>query len=184
MAFPPTTAQHRRAVALVVSLTATALVPPTCYEQQLAALLAQGVLTRDEADALLANSIHQVLYHSQAAHAPTLTELQALLDWSRPYNAAHGITGLLLYSEGRYVQVLEGPKAMVEELYGRIRRDSRHTRVETLCQGPSRCRFSAWSMELGYVTPRHLEEALRGLQLRIPITVSDPRLQALLAAFI
>jgi len=43
-----------------------------------------------------------------------------LLESSRRYNADHHITGLLLYSAGRYVQVLGGPEAAVRMLYDRI----------------------------------------------------------------
>jgi hypothetical protein len=135
-------------------------------------------------EALLAASVHQVLYHSRAAALPTPTDLAALLAWSQENNAKYGITGLLLYSEGRYVQVLEGPKTAVEDLYARIQRDTRHAEVETISRGPGPRRFPIWSMELGYVTAHELEQALIAMQVPAAAPhITDPRLQALLQAF-
>jgi Sensors of blue-light using FAD len=185
MLYTLTPAQRRRAVALVVSLTANTPLAPQRYERQLLARFEQGEITLDQMDALLVSSVHQVLYHSRTVGRPTPAELAALLAWAQPYNAAHGITGLLLYSDGRYVQLLEGPEAAVEDLYARIRRDPRHAEVETVSRGPGLRRFAAWTMDSGYVTPRELEEAVLAVQggpVAAPL-VTGPRLQALLQAF-
>ena len=179
-----TFAQRRRAVTLVVSLTANTPLAPQRYERQLLARFELGEITLDQMEALLAVCVHQVLYHSRAAGQLTPLELQAILQEARPYNAAHGITGLLLYSERRFVQVLEGPRAVVEELYARIRHDTRHVHVETVRQGPGPRRFADWSMDLGQVTPSQLDMALTAVQMRqAPPIISDPRLQALVQAF-
>jgi hypothetical protein len=52
--------------------------------------------------------ISQVVYASTALQAFTKPELQALLQEIRPKNAELGITGLLLYKDGNFMQVLEG----------------------------------------------------------------------------
>lgn len=171
-------------MALVVALTANTPLTPQRYERQLLDRFEQGEIALEELEDLMAASVHQVLYHSWATGTPTPADLQALLEWSRPHNAAHGITGLLLYSDGRYVQALAGPEAAVEGLYGRIQRDTRHARVELVSRGPGPRRFAAWSMDFGHVTPIHLEEALIAIQVQAPApAVRDPRLQALLQAF-
>lgn len=184
MAFLSTQDQRRRAVALVVALTANTHLEPQRYERQLLARFEQGELTLDQVEALLATSVHQILYHSRAAGQPTPAELQDILDWSQQYNMQHGITGLLLYSEGRYVQVLEGPEAAVEDLYAHIQQDTRHTHVETVSRGPGPHRFSEWSMELGHVSPHQLEQAVAAVQVPgAAPNITEPRLQALLQAF-
>ena len=185
MPYLTTPEQRRRAVALVVALTANTRLEPQRYERQLLTRFEQGELTLDQMEALLEVSVYQVLYHSRVTTLPTLTGLQELLDWSQRHNAAQGITGLLLYSEGRYVQVLEGPEGAVKDLYARIEHDTRHTQVETVSRGPGPRRFAAWSMELGHVTPEQLEQALIAVQVPgMAPHVTDPRLQALLQAFI
>ena len=106
MKIPPLSAdQRRQAVALVVRLTANTPLMPQRYEQLLRRF-EQGELTVDEVEALMEATTYQLLYHSQCTVLPTEAESQALLDWSRAYNLSHQLTGLLLYSEGRYVQLL------------------------------------------------------------------------------
>jgi hypothetical protein len=178
-------AQRRHAVAYVVALTANSALAPQPYERQLRDRFAHGELTLDQLEYLLATRVHQVLYHSQVTQLPTEEDLQGLRELSRRYNTAHGITGLLLYSEARYVQLLEGPQAAVEDLYRRIQHDIRHTRVHTVRQGPGPRRFQFWTMAVGHVTPPHLAETVIASQSTIPAPlISDPRLQALLQAFV
>jgi hypothetical protein len=175
---------RRRAVAMVVALTANTHLQPQRYERQLLTQFEQGDITLDQMEALLATSVHQLLYHSRATGQPTQQELDGLLDWSQRYNNAHDISGLLLYSEGRYVQVLEGPETAVEDLYAHIQRDTRHNHVETVSRGPGPRRFAEWSMDFGYVTPEQLEQTLLAVQVpNVSANITDPRLQALLLAF-
>ncbi|MDO7845533.1 BLUF domain-containing protein [Hymenobacter sp. M29] len=185
MPFPLTPGQRRRAVAMVVALTTNTSLAPQRYERQLLTQFERGELTLEQMESLLASGVHQVLYHSRAAGHPTQAELDALLTWSRAYNAAHGITGLLLYSDGRYLQVLEGTEAAIEDLYAHIQRDTRHSQVETVSRGPGPRRFAEWSMDFGYVSPHQLEQALIAVQIPEPsaVLVTDARLQALLQAF-
>lgn len=180
---------RRRAVALVVALTANTHLAPQRYERQLLDRFERGELTLDQVEHLLEISIHQVLYHSHSTARPAAAELQVLLDQSRRHNARHGITGVLLYSDGRYVQLLEGPEPAVEDLYARIRRDSRHTRLVTVSTGPGERRFPDWSMDFGVVTPADLEQFVHATQatattpaLPCPV-ITDPRLRKLLDAF-
>lgn len=180
-----TEAQRRQAVALVVNLTANTHLAPQRYERQLLDQFAQGILTLDEMTALLEARVYQVLYHSYATASYSTAELQDLLESSRASNAEHGITGLLLYSAGRFVQVLEGEEAVVSDLYARIRRDSRHERVETVRNELAARQFTSWSMAFGHVSPPLLEAtvaAVQGIQSS-PAPVVDPLLQALLRAF-
>jgi hypothetical protein len=115
-------AQRCHAVAFAVALSAGTPLAPKRYERELLALFEAGVLDLDEVDELLDQSIYQVLYHSSATQPPGEADLRALLAQAQDHNARHQITGLLLYSAGRYVQVLEGNQTDVESLYARIRR--------------------------------------------------------------
>jgi hypothetical protein len=76
-------------------------------------------------------------------------ELLTLLRQSRASNAAHNITGLLLYaSDGRFMQMLEGEQATVHALYHhRIAQDPRHFDCRVLREGPCQERtFDSWAM--------------------------------------
>ena len=74
----------------------------------------------------------------------------ALLEWLpafREKNARLGITGLLLYQDGAFMQTLEGDEAAVRALYATIREDPRHHRVVTLLATPvDKRQFPDWSL--------------------------------------
>ncbi|MGI4741607.1 MAG: BLUF domain-containing protein [Janthinobacterium lividum] len=129
-------AARRHIVAAAVAFTAGTPLAPKCYERQFLAYYQAGILTIDEVMDLLDNSIYHVLYSSRATSALTEDDLQALLGGSRTHNAQQQITGLLLYSDGRFVQLLEGPEAVIKALYARIQQDPHHTQVVTLGDGP------------------------------------------------
>ena len=76
-------------------------------------------------------------YLSSATQKPDADELERLLRSVRVKNEALGITGLLLYADGNYVQTLEGPGDVVDAAFGRIVADPRHRGV-----------FVAWREEI------------------------------------
>lgn len=74
-------------------------------------------------------------------------QLLFLLNQSREKNLRLGITGMLLYKGGNFMQMLEGEKAVVLELYETIRKDDRHKMVITVMTGDiARRNFEDWSM--------------------------------------
>ncbi len=74
-------------------------------------------------------------------------DLREMLEKIRVHNAQADITGLLLYRENCFFQVLEGDKQTVLDLYNRIKADPRHQRVELLFEGPVETReFVDWRM--------------------------------------
>ena len=95
------------------------------------------------------DSLFQLVYESTAAQSMTDDVLQEILQEARRKNEERDITGLLLYAQGRFMQVLEGPEAAVRELYTSIQKDDRHTNVETLMTTSTTARtFPAWAMGL------------------------------------
>jgi hypothetical protein len=62
-------------------------------------------------------------------------------------NTKSGITGMLLYKDGQFMQVLEGPEEAVRATFRRIDKDPRHHGVMVLLKGPvEERRFPGWSM--------------------------------------
>jgi hypothetical protein len=101
----------------------------------------------------------RLLYVSRAVPAVDHEELLAILRKSKANNPAHGITGVLCFSEGIFLQVLEGGRSAVNRLYNRIASDGRHTQVELLAyEEISERRFAGWSM--GQVNMACLNPAL------------------------
>lgn len=181
--------QRQHAVAWIVALTSS-ISPPAShrYAQQLLARHQRGELSARQFIALLSASVYRVLYRSRATFQPSAAQLQELLAKARAENARLQISGLLLYSEGMFVQVLEGPEEAVRALYAKIEQDPRHTRVDTVSEGlqPAR-QFAEWSMDFGLVEGPEVERvlsAIEGQESRPGLNIVNARLQALLQAFL
>jgi len=99
------------------------------------------------------------MYASRAVPAIDQEVLLAILKKSKANNPKAGITGVLCYSEGIFIQVLEGGRGAVNTLYNRIVADSRHSDVVLLNYDEiDERRFAGWSM--GQVNLARLNPAL------------------------
>jgi hypothetical protein len=88
-----------------------------------------------------------IVYVSAARHAFSPAELEALLEKSRANNRRDGVSGVLVYRDGDFLQVLEGPEDAVRRTYARIARDPRHGGVIVLDESEITQRnFGDWSM--------------------------------------
>jgi hypothetical protein len=91
--------------------------------------------------------MYLVVYVSSAVELFSEAQLTELLKKSRQNNSAAGVTGLLLYKEGNFMQLLEGAQEAVEETLLRIERDPRHRNILKLLQQECEERsFGEWSM--------------------------------------
>lgn len=91
--------------------------------------------------------MRQLLYVSRTSPGLTATELDGILTGSRRRNALLGITGLLLYIDGGFLQLLEGEEQPLRELYGRIAADRRHWELRLMLDREMRSRaFPEWHM--------------------------------------
>jgi hypothetical protein len=175
--------QRRKAVAVAIALTANTPLAPQRYERDLLTRYQGGELTLDDVEALLATSVYHVAYRSHTEQFPTQALLHNLLEQSQAYNEAHGLTGVLLYSAGQFVQVLEGGEEEVRAVYARIQHDLRHTDVLTLSEGPGpKRRFADWRMAFTAVDSAELDATLGAVAQQRPphLPVEDPHLRALL----
>ena len=105
--------------------------------------------------------VTQLVYASVANQEFSLAQLAELLAAARAQNAQVGVTGLLLYHEGSFLQLLEGPSEAVDDTFFRIERDPRHSGVHVLLRGRVESReFDQWSM--GFVAPETVATSLEG----------------------
>src|ERR1035441_9756895 len=72
----------------------------------------------------------RLIYSSEATPGLAAAELEEMLAESRIRNQVYGITGVLLFVEGAFLQILEGEKDDVLGLMERIERDPRHRGVK------------------------------------------------------
>ena len=140
------------------------------------------------------SGLHRLIYLSSAVGVLRADELDRILLRSKASNSGAGITGLLLFHEGSFLQMIEGPAAGVTSLMQKIRRDRRHSGIIMLQSGACAERIFPDS-PLHYVAPRNLsageKQAFTDLRhavqarpmLGLPIPGSDLGLAALLDSF-
>ena len=88
----------------------------------------------------------RLLYASRAVDTSPAA-IEAILTQSRQHNPPSGITGVLCYGGGIFLQAIEGGRTAVSALYGHIQRDTRHTDVELLhYEEITERRFGGWTM--------------------------------------
>ncbi|MGE5548758.1 MAG: BLUF domain-containing protein [Solirubrobacterales bacterium] len=88
-----------------------------------------------------------LVYLSHERRAMTRSDLHDILRASRIKNTVAGVTGVLVYDQGTFIQVLEGDAHAVGALFETIRGDRRHAGVEVLLDVETdRRTFSEWSM--------------------------------------
>lgn len=89
----------------------------------------------------------RLFYISSATRFASGGELNEILSASRARNRAAGITSLLLYYDGSFAQLLEGPKDAVLAAYKRIEQDARHCGFAVIFQEDAKERFfEGWDL--------------------------------------
>jgi hypothetical protein len=89
----------------------------------------------------------QLCYASTATCEMPREELLSLLTYARKRNADNGVTGLLLFQGGHFLQVLEGDPQPVRTTFKRICGDTRHSQIALLFEElVSERQYPDWSM--------------------------------------
>jgi Sensors of blue-light using FAD len=105
--------------------------------------------------------MNQVVYSSAALAPLSETQLTELLARARTKNERLGVSGMLLYHQGSFLQVLEGDGAVLESLFSTISADKRHQRVVALLKREVDERhFGDWRM--GFASMKNLPANLPG----------------------
>ena len=119
--------------------------------------------------------LFRLAYVSTATKFFDSTELRGMLKESNVRNRQAGITGMLLYKGGQFMQVLEGTKEAVTATFSRISQDPRHRDIEVLVQGAvQERRFPEWSMAFRDLSlPDHQDVPGYSEFLNTPLTGSE-----------
>lgn len=134
--------------------------------------------------------IYRIIYLSAATELFPDDEIGNLLEISRHNNRDAGITGMMLYHDGSFFQVLEGDEPAVTALYARICRDPRNHRHTLLWQGTAAERaFPGWSMgfaRIDKLAERHRDgtQSLNDVAASLQETVSDPVVKMQMRSFL
>jgi Sensors of blue-light using FAD len=89
----------------------------------------------------------RLLYVSRLADPSKPEVIDSILSESRAHNPSLGITGILCYGAGIFLQAIEGGRSQVSDLYNHICKDKRHTDVVLLdFEEITERRFGGWTM--------------------------------------
>ncbi len=122
--------------------------------------------------------MYQLIYVSSAVTPFSDEELKSLLVNCRSRNTSIEVTGLLLYKDGNFMQLLEGEREVLETLYTKISRDPRHRGLIVLIrQTIAERSFPNWSM--GFRDLRNKEvQSLPGYNQFMNTSLDSPTLSA------
>ena len=105
----------------------------------------------------------RIIYASQATSDFSPEKLVELLETSRVNNSEVGLSGMLLYSNQSFLQLLEGDQEPLGEAYERISADERHTNLRLLMREEVPApMFPDWSMGFEHVDDEELAESVQG----------------------
>lgn len=102
--------------------------------------------------------LYRLVYSSIRDSSCDQACIDEILESSRKNNPSQDLTGVLLYSEDRFIQVLEGPLTNVMETYNRILKDKRHGgSVIRYCAPTDERFFEEWHMGSKNIDSSELE---------------------------
>jgi hypothetical protein len=91
--------------------------------------------------------LSQLVYVSNRKATCTDIEIQKILDSCKKNNPSLDITGILLYSDKKFIQLVEGESKTLNQLYDKIKQDSRHENCMLISYGPIKSKaFPSWHM--------------------------------------
>jgi hypothetical protein len=101
--------------------------------------------------------LYCLVYTSIANKKMSDDDLEDLLKKIRKKNETRHVTGMLLYLDPFFMQVLEGEEAMVNDLFNLIKQDSRHHKVSLIYKKPIEERyFSNWTMGFSKISHENI----------------------------
>ena len=103
--------------------------------------------------------MYYILYNSYAVSPFNDESLKELLMQAQKKNERLGITGMLFYFSGQFLQLIEGDENAVKQLGKEIAEDNRHKYFAILKEGHVENRFyKEWSMGFKSVAPENFED--------------------------
>jgi hypothetical protein len=108
--------------------------------------------------------LHRLIYRSHVAKQVRLPDVEEINARAALRNSHLKLTGLLVYTPSHFLQILEGEREDIEQLFERLKLDPRHFGLRLLTVEPAERRlFADWHMELRLPTTELRPEALEAM---------------------
>lgn len=122
--------------------------------------------TGSHATAPTGTRLFALIYISKAARLLTPAELAHLAERAQARNLIEDVTGLLLYSDGAFMQYIEGPAPGMSRIYAVIKADPMHYgMIDLLREAIHEREFGGWSMTVRDVGPQGMTTSSRSDEL-------------------
>ena len=129
--------------------------------------------------------LHYLIYTSKAVKPFDGDVLDKILNVSRAWNEDHDITGVLLYHNGNVMQVLEGPRNEILDLFEQIQKDKRHRDLHRLAfRSVEKRTFANWTMAFKDVNDdlfNRVDHQRRNIPLTEQISYTDDKEDSVLS---
>ncbi len=106
--------------------------------------------------------MHLIAYTSEAVScsAEIGSDLSDIVAIAKRENLTRGITGVLFYHKGKFLQVIEGRESDLRQLMDNIEKDVRHESLQVLIDTKVESRgFAQWNMDSFHLDDDHIIEA-------------------------
>lgn len=113
-----------------------------------------------------------ICYLSTSEVYITDKDIDEIFDVSTKYNSENSITGLLIYNQRNFFQVLEGREQLVDELFSKIQKDNRHKHIIVIEDAIIQQRFFG-HYENGFVTMKHVRSSENLKKYLDKMSISD-----------
>jgi hypothetical protein len=91
--------------------------------------------------------LYRLVYTSARTKQCSDQDIEEILNIARNNNATLGVTGILVHTNSRFLQILEGEHDKVMSLYKKIEKDQRHIASRMrFCEKVDQRHFSEWNM--------------------------------------
>ena len=92
---------------------------------------------------------YSIIYQSKGQEKFTFNDIELMLLKAKQKNKKLKITGCIVYANYKFIQLIQGPKQAIIDLYQDIKNDDRHYSVMTLLEKSSKEKlWSDWSMAM------------------------------------
>ena len=99
-----------------------------------------------------------LVYTSVSTQRMSENELMDMLKISKKRNEASGITGMLLYLDPFFMQVLEGEDTVISQVFDRIKKDPRYHKTSPIYKNTIQKRhFENWTMGFEHIEHKHID---------------------------
>ncbi|HEX6223694.1 MAG TPA: BLUF domain-containing protein [Chryseolinea sp.] len=102
--------------------------------------------------------LSQLVYVSNRKSSCSAEEIDKIIESCKRNNPPLGITGVLLYSEKKFIQLVEGDAKLIMNLYDKIKKDPRHSNAIMISYNPiAEKSFPSWHMAKRDITNTDLQ---------------------------